>query len=102
MKPILNKGEVVIADYFDEIFPGDIVFFKVEGKIYTHRIVAKIPFVDYFLEKGDAYNIPGLIEKKSIIAKLSFPRANYRISVARQFYYVLRWGYHRIRSYFSL
>ena len=56
MKPILNEGDIVIVKETDDIKENDIVSFKIQNSVVTHRVteVKKEADQTYYITKGDA------------------------------------------------
>lgn len=76
MKPVINEGDIVFVKETNEINEDDIISFKVENSVVTHRVV-DIKYIEgekVFLTKGD--NNTGidneLIKEKDIEGKFSF------------------------------
>ena len=55
MKPTLNVGDIVFTKNVDDIVVGDIISFKIENAVITHRVTQVIPYGDEILyrTKGD-------------------------------------------------
>ena len=100
MKPVFSKGDNFIGKVSDNFQIGDVVFFTRENKTYVHRLVAKIPFTSWFLEKGDAYNIPGLVYASEIEGKIIYPTVKIQISLLNRIKYIFRWLIELILGYF--
>ncbi len=56
MKPALNIGDIVIVKETDNIKKGDIISFKNQESVVTHRVyeIRKENGKDYYITKGDA------------------------------------------------
>lgn len=71
MEPTISKGSLVIdkVKNYGDIKDGDIVTFKGENTITTHRVYKVIDGGQRFITKGDANNAedPGFRDKKDIL-----------------------------------
>ena len=68
MSPTIEKGDMIIVKIDNDYKVGDIVSFKEEDSIITHRIVEKGD--NYYVTKGDANNtVDNPIKKEQIIGR---------------------------------
>ncbi len=68
MSPTIEKGDMIIVKLDTEYNVGDIVSFKEDDSVITHRIVEKND--DYYVTKGDANNTKdNPIKESQIIGK---------------------------------
>ena len=54
MNPTFNRGDVVIYQKTNNIFPGDIIVYKNKNQIIVHRVISINE--SYYITKGDANN----------------------------------------------
>ena len=74
MEPTLPRGSHVLVTkaYPEEIIPGDIVVFKREGELITHRVIDKFYSGErlFFAEKGDCIFRAAQIEADLVVGKV--------------------------------
>ena len=75
MKPTLNEGDIIITKEAKEINKNDIISFKIDNSVVTHRVfeIYKENGKEYYITKGDAnsdtdYWIKKIL-KESIVLK---------------------------------
>jgi signal peptidase len=71
MKPQISVGSAIVVNKATDYFVNDIISFKQENKIITHRIIYA---GKYYLTKGDANNVIDKFEinKSQILGKVVF------------------------------
>ena len=76
MKPTLNEGDIIITKEAKEINQNDIISFKVDNSVVTHRVfeIYKENGKEYYITKGDANSDtdPELLDKENIEGKYCF------------------------------
>jgi len=76
MKPTAEKGDIVLTVPVRKVKIGDILSFKKDGVVITHRVVEiREEFGEtYFLTKGDSnkFNDPYPIPGKELLGKVIF------------------------------
>lgn len=83
MKPTFDPGDVIIIKESDDLKKDDIITFKRDRIIITHRIVGEVTEgeINGFKTKGDNNNVEDsfIVEKKNIIGKYLFriPKLGY-------------------------
>lgn len=83
MNPTVETGSVVLVDTeYEDYVIGDIVTYKIDDQLVTHRIVEMEE--DICRTKGDANEVPdsGVIKKSQILGKVKYviPTLGYVIS----------------------
>lgn len=75
MRPMITRGEWVLVERvpLEKIRFGDIIVYKSNGMLITHRVLGKRRQKDryYFLEKGDALLQTSLVPGDRIIGKVN-------------------------------
>lgn len=78
MYPMIKRGDQVLVQraLLDKVRFGDIVVFRKNGELTTHRVLGKreISGECHFLEKGDASLQSSLVPAKNIIGRVSIIR----------------------------
>lgn len=76
MKPTLNEGDIIITKEAKEINKNDIISFKIDNSVVTHRVfeIYKENGKEYYITKGDANSDtdPELLDKENIEGKYCF------------------------------
>lgn len=76
MEPTLHVGDIVIVKKTTDIKENDIISFRIENTVVTHRVkeIYKENGQDYFITKGDANSgiDTELLDKKNIEGKYCF------------------------------
>lgn len=72
MEPEIKKGELIVIKDNSKYLIGDIITYKENDLLVTHRIV-EIPKENFYITKGDSNNTEDLeISKDKIIGKVIF------------------------------
>ena len=103
MYPFLRDDDLVVAREIpcERFKKGNLLIFRGKGGTYIiHRLIRKGKG-DFFLLKGDGYNLsPELVEKRAILGKsIGIIRSGrfVRLNRSREWFY---WGISYLREYF--